>query len=96
MGAQDWRITLAHWQNWQSLDQQVMSVDMPVHTHLADIRHLVALMPRWASVWIAVNLHTGTVAATGGCSCREVADELAATSRHDSWAATALICPHWR
>ena len=26
-----WRVTLAHWQNWQSLDQGVMSVDRPVH-----------------------------------------------------------------
>ena len=48
-----WRVTLAPWQNWQSLDQQVMSVDMSVHTHLADMRCLVALMPRWAIVWIA-------------------------------------------
>ena len=51
--ARSWQVTLAHWQNWQSLDQRVMSVDMPVHTHLADMRHLVALMPRWARVWTA-------------------------------------------
>ena len=51
--ARGWRVTLAHWQNWQSLDQWVMSVDMPVHTHLADMRRLVALMPGWARVWTA-------------------------------------------
>ena len=39
------QVTLARWQNWQSLDQQVMSVDMPVHTHWADMSRLVALMP---------------------------------------------------
>ena len=48
--ARSWRVTLARWQNWQSWDQRVMSVDMSVHTHLADMKHLVALMPGWASV----------------------------------------------
>ena len=46
--ARGWRVTLARWQSWQSLDQRVMSVDMPVHTHLADMSRLVALMPGWA------------------------------------------------
>ena len=45
---------MARWQNWQSLDQGVMSVDMPVPTHLADMRRLVALMPGWARVWTEV------------------------------------------
>ena len=40
-----WRVTFTRWQNWQSLDQWVMSVDMPVHTHLANMRRLVALTP---------------------------------------------------
>ena len=40
-----WWVTLARWQNWQSLDQRVMSVDMPVHTQRADMSRLVALMP---------------------------------------------------
>ena len=48
-----WQVNLARWQNWQSLDQWVTSVDMPVHTHLANIRHLAALMPGWSSVWTA-------------------------------------------
>ena len=53
MAGHGWRVTLAHWQNWQSLHQQRMSVDIPVHTHLADMRRLVTLMPRWANVWMA-------------------------------------------
>ena len=48
-----WRVTLARWQNWQSLDQWVMSVDIPVHTQRADMSRLVALMPGWARVWTA-------------------------------------------
>ena len=39
--ARGWRVTLACWQNWQFLEQGVMSVDMPVHTHLTDTRRLV-------------------------------------------------------
>ena len=54
MAALGWRVTLARWQNWPSLDQCAMSVDIPVHTHLTNMRGLVALMPRWASVWMAV------------------------------------------
>ena len=54
MAALGWRVTLARWQNWPSLDQWAMSVDMPVHTHPTNMRGLVALMPGWASVWMAV------------------------------------------
>ena len=46
---------LAHYQNWQSLDQRVMSEDMPDHTHLANMRCFVALMHGWASVWTTAN-----------------------------------------
>ena len=48
--ARGWRVTLARWQNWQSLDQWVMSVDIPVHTQQAVMSRLVALMPGWARV----------------------------------------------
>ena len=44
-----------------------MSVDMPVHTHLADMRRLVALMPGWASVWTAAK---ATYRKGGGSSRR--------------------------
>ena len=51
MAVRGWWVTLVRWQNWQSLHQLVMSVNMPVNTHLAVMRRLVALIPGWTSVW---------------------------------------------
>ena len=67
-----WRVTLARWQYWQFLDQPVMSVDMPVYTHLADMSCLVALMPGSARVWKAVKAAylKGAVGVLRWRSCR--------------------------
>ena len=51
MAVRGWWVTLVRWQNWQSLHQLVMSVDMPVNTRLAVMRRLVALIPGRTSVW---------------------------------------------